>query len=404
MTTVRISDQAIAAGAAAVERELVQLSVLASRGESGPLSLASDQDPAILELAKWRGVPIVDASAGEGAPISELWENRLRVSAVIACHNYGHYLDEAIRSLLAQTYLPDEIILSDDASTDESPEIMRAYAAKHPDVIRVNLNESNRGIQTHFNEVVAMAEGDLVVIIGADNRVPANYIEAQFTALAADDTVGLAYTDFALFGGRAKNDYERMLPAFQGEKLPNGVYLSDFPEYDEASAAMLREGNNFIHGSTMYRRSTFDQVGGYIDRKSGPEDMTLFQAMLETGLVAQKVTGTALEYRQHSAEQANYQFSYFGELQRLREEMHAFEVLKEEYAALDTRHAGLLDEIETLRGECRELARERDELKVEVGQLSDVIASLRASLSFRLGNSVVAPARRVVSALRGRRR
>lgn len=403
MSTVRVSEEAISGGATAIERELIQLRVIADKPGSGAIEIAPDQDAEVLRLARWRGFTIAKAQSEATTTVLELWKDMPRVTAIIACHNYGHYLDEAIRSLLSQSYLPDEIILSDDASTDDSPEIMKSYEAMYPELIRLNLNEKNLGIQVHFNEVVGKSRGDLVVIIGADNRVPVNYIEEQFVALASDETVGLAYTDFALFGGRAKNDYDRMLPAFRGDKLPNGVYLSNFPEYDLASQQLLREGHNFIHGSSMYRRSVFDEVGGYIDRKDGPEDMSLFQAMLGTGTKAQKVHGTVLEYRQHSAEQANYQFSYFGELQRLREEHVVFESLKLEHAALNTSISALQQDFNHLVQEHQAVVNDRDALRAEVVSLSALVQDLRESLSFRLGNSVVAPISRVVSTIRRKR-
>lgn len=388
MTVVNVSEAAIAGGAPQIERELVQLAVLSSFSNGNDLSLSHEHPEDILQLARWRGLRIALQPSSES--IDHLWGKGRRVTAIIACHNYGHFLDEAVRSLLGQSYLPDEIILSDDASDDDSPEVMRAYAQKYPDLIRLNLNETNQGIQSHFNKVVGMATGDFIVIIGADNRVPANYIESQFSVLAADETVGLAYTDFALFGGRAKNDYDRMRPDFRGERLANGVYLSDFPEYSEQSAALLSDGHNFIHGSTMYRKTAWKRVGGYIDRESGPEDMTLFQNILSMGLSAKKVSSTVLEYRQHSAEQANYQFSYFGEMQRLREDRIAHVQLQES-------HTLLLAQMAELRADYQRLEQSNREL-------SETLRSVRASSSFRVGNRIVTPVSRLVGALRRRNR
>ena len=384
MTTVRVSEKAISSGAYQVERELVQLKILSLLPGNEGLVFSVDQPEDVLNLATWRGVRMAEERGTSEASIGELWGDRLRVSAIIACHNYGHYLDEAIRSVLTQSYLPDEIILSDDASSDDSPEIMHSYARLYPDLVRLNLNETNQGIQSHFNQVVGMASGDLIVMIGADNRIPTNYIEEQFTALATDESAGIAYTDFALFGGRAKNDYDRMRPDFRGARLPNGVFLSDFPMYTNESAALLRDGHNFIHGSSMYRKAIWEKVGGYRDRESGPEDMNLFQAILATGFSALKLSNTALEYRQHSAEQANYQFSYFGELQRLRELSLDHEALSRDNALLRERLRVNDSELATFRLESERLRRETESLR-------HIVAEVRNSRSYRLGHRLLAP-------------
>lgn len=367
MESVRLSDRALGLGGAEIERELVQLKILAAREPAQELALAGDQPRFALRLAALKGVPIAEGADPGTSAVPELWNDRHRVTVVVACYNYAHFLDEAVASVLAQSYRPDEVILSDDASLDHSAEIMRSYAERHPGFVRLNLLEQNQGIQEHFNGVVRQASGDLVMILGADNRIPANYVENLFTTLALDDSLGVAYTDFALFGGRARHDYERMPEPFRGERLPGGVFCTNFPEYDAAAKRLLDEGTNFIHGSSMYRKRAFDAVGGYGTRKDGPEDMNFFRAILSEGYSASKAGATLLEYRQHSAEQANYQFSYFGELQRLREERksHLAEV------------ARLCEENENLIRENRALAASVD--------------SLRDSRSYRLGRTLLAP-------------
>lgn len=371
MSVVRLSERALSGDAAQAERELVQVDVLNNqRSVTDQLSLDTSCPEEIRQLASVRGI---FASSGQSVSLSELWVNPPTVTVIVACYNYGHYLDEAISSVLSQSYLPDQIILSDDASTDGSPETMQSYAQLNPGLIDLNLNAENQGIQRHFNSAMKKATGDLVLFLGADNRMPANYVECLFAAFANDAELGIAYTDFALFGGRAKNDFDRLLPQFQGAKLPNGVYCSSFPEFSTDSAQLLEEGHNFIHGSSMYRRRIFDEVGGYGNRDDGPEDMGFFHAILAKGYGAKKVNETVLEYRQHSVEQANYQFSYFGELQRLHEERASHVVT------------------------IAQLSQKVQELSEENSRLMESARTLRESRSFRLGNAILSPIKRAAS-------
>lgn len=371
----KISEASLESGAAAIDRELAQLVMInAQRGIEGH-SLSSSHSEDVLRLARARGVPIKAPQGDSAEAVSVLWAGRMRVSLIVACYNFGHFLDEAIASVLAQTYRPDEIILSDDGSTDGSAEIMLAYAARYPGVFRLNLNEANRGIQHHFNQVVGLAEGEAIIVLGADNRLPAHYVECLLSTMEGQDDVGIVYTDFALFGGRAKLDYDRMLPEFRGGRVSQGVFLSAFPELNHESRLQLKQGHNFIHGSSMYRRAAFEAVGGYGSRDNGPEDMDFFQKILDVGYTALKNTEVYLEYRQHSAEQANYQFAYFGELERLREERNAW------------------------LAKLAEADIERSRMMAENRELSASLGEVRNSRSFRLGMAILAPARTLRSTI-----
>jgi len=326
----------------AADRQLRQLRMLAPSARvhqelDAPQGEAASE---IAAIARSLDIGVVRESRRNGDSVPEEWGRRgLRVSVVIACHNYGHYLAEAIDSVLAQTYLPDEILLSDDGSTDDSVETMMRYARKYPDLITVNVNGENLGIDQHFNKAIALTTGDAVMFLGADNRIPVHYVESCLSVLVDDRELAIAYTDFALFGSRATAVHDSLRESFRGSKLDYGVRLSRFPDFDAESRSILDSGLNFIHGSSMYRRDAYEAVGGYGSRSDGPEDMRLFQSMIVAGWGAKKVSGAYLEYRQHSADQANMQFSLYRELHALREDVIALRLeidsLTEEIASRD---------------------------------------------------------------------
>lgn len=97
--------------------------------------------------------------------------------------------------------------------------------------------------------------------------------------------------------------------SLRGGRLPYGVRLSALPGFTPAAREPLLGGTNFIHGSSVYRPSAFDQVGGYGTRAEDAEDKHLFQRMIDSGYLAVKNGDAPLEYRQHSGDQANMQFS-----------------------------------------------------------------------------------------------
>ncbi len=126
LTTDLILDESLGDQLQAVDRQLRQARMLA-QGDVSPIRLAIPPgiENDVSRLAEAMGIPVASRVPESAMSVSQEWIARgLRVSVIVASHNYGHYLDEAVSSVLAQTYLPDQIILSDDASSDDSASTM----------------------------------------------------------------------------------------------------------------------------------------------------------------------------------------------------------------------------------------------------------------------------------------
>lgn len=230
--------------------------------------------------------------------------NSRTVCCIIPCYNYGSYLSEAIESVLRQTFTPDKILIADDHSTDISQEIAEYYQKKYPDLITYHRNSKNLGIVDNFNTAIGLTSETYIVFLGADNSFQSNYIEECVKILDSDPQIAIAYTDFLLFGTRAKSIYNDFKPNFQsGEQ--NGFYKIRFPEDSEVNIIETIKDENFIHGSSMFKREAYDLVGGYQKKEDIPEDYDLFMRIIKKGYRTQKAKRTYLQYRQHSEEQAN---------------------------------------------------------------------------------------------------
>ena len=111
--------------------------------------------------------------AWRDAHVQPLWENPLAHSErneVRAAYNHAQYLPGCLNSLLQQSVQLLEIIVIDDASTDNSVAIIEEFAAKHP-VIRVVKNERNRGVVHNMNEGWKQALGEYIYYAAADDLV-----------------------------------------------------------------------------------------------------------------------------------------------------------------------------------------------------------------------------------------
>jgi|tagenome__1003787_1003787.scaffolds.fasta_scaffold20913171_2 glycosyltransferase involved in cell wall biosynthesis len=120
---------------------------------------------------------------------------RSSVSAIIPAYNYARYLPAAIDSVLAQDYPSAllEIVVVDDGSTDETPEVLERYG----DAIRV-IRQPNGGVCAATSTGIGAATGELMAFLGADDTWPRDRVKRLVRALETNPRASLAYGDMAI--------------------------------------------------------------------------------------------------------------------------------------------------------------------------------------------------------------
>ncbi|WP_448540257.1 glycosyltransferase family 2 protein [Roseiflexus sp.] len=116
-----------------------------------------------------------------------------RVSIGLPVYNGERYLASALESILAQTFGDFEVIISDNASTDATPEICRAYTARDPRVRYVR-HEINRGAAWNFNHAFGLARGVYFKWHAHDDLLEPTFLERCVAALDRDPQVVLAFS------------------------------------------------------------------------------------------------------------------------------------------------------------------------------------------------------------------
>src|SRR5689334_5372936 len=113
--------------------------------------------------------------------------NKLLVSIITPFFNTENFLQEAIESVIYQTYENWELLLIDDGSTDNSMRIAQEYAAKYPDKIRYleHHKHQNRGKSTSRNLGINHAKGEYICFLDADDVFMPLKLEKQLAILAA---------------------------------------------------------------------------------------------------------------------------------------------------------------------------------------------------------------------------
>ena len=116
-----------------------------------------------------------------------------RVSIGLPVLNGEEYLEEALDSILAQTYSDFELVISDDASTDHTQRICRAYAAKDRR-IRYYRNERTLGASKNFNRVFELSSGEYFKWAAHDDVLAPEFLRRCVSVLARDSSIVLCYS------------------------------------------------------------------------------------------------------------------------------------------------------------------------------------------------------------------
>ncbi len=198
------------------------------------------------------------------------------VSVVMPVHNALPFLDESIKSILGQTLDDFEFVILDDASTDGSRELLRQWSLCDK---RIQLHQSTRqlGLAASSNAVVAKARAPLVARMDADDVAHPNRLLSQMSLMRGHPEVAVVGT------------------------LCNGIDARGKIVRPRDRWRLLRRSNYipFPHGSAMFRRDVFDQVGGYDESVAGAEDQDLFLRMADRGRVV-TLPDVLYSYRYHS--------------------------------------------------------------------------------------------------------
>lgn len=112
------------------------------------------------------------------------------ISVVMANRNHARLLPRALDAVLSQSVQPREIIVLDDASTDDSMRVLEGYAAKFP-CIRVIRNECHRGVTANYNHGFALATGTYILPGAADDYILPGFIAKAMAQFAKHPRAGV---------------------------------------------------------------------------------------------------------------------------------------------------------------------------------------------------------------------
>ena len=207
------------------------------------------------------------------------------VSVVMNGFNSAEYLQEAIDSLLAQTFTDWEMVFWDNQSEDATAAIVQAVTDSR---VRFHCSDRRMSLAEGRNEAIARTSGRWIAFLDCDDRWSNDKLARQIERLsaAASDKVGLVYArtmSFSARGPEGETTYR-----YTGRPLPEGNIIK----------LMLTEGNLIPIVSALVRREAFDAVGPIPLHYTFAEDYFLFTAIAERYEVL-CVQEACCEYRVH---------------------------------------------------------------------------------------------------------
>jgi glycosyltransferase involved in cell wall biosynthesis len=195
------------------------------------------------------------------------------VSVVIPCYNGADYLREAVGSVLAQTFKSYEILIVDDGSTDQTPQIIAELAAAHPGRIR-GIAQKNGGTASALNTGIRHAAGNLVAWLSHDDCFESDKLTIQTDFLASHpDCVGV-YSDYTVIDAAGQINGLRRAPCYPPETAVRHflqcVYINGSTLLIEKrcleEAGLFDEGLRYTQDALMWARLLYRYRLGHVAR------------------------------------------------------------------------------------------------------------------------------------------
>lgn len=215
-----------------------------------------------------------------------------KVSIVITAHNYAKWLPQALDSALGQNYGDVEVVVVDDGSKDDTPEVLKHYAGRSNLTI---VTTEGIGLAAASNRGIKATSGEYVVRLDADDYFDENLVLVLANYLDRNPNVGMVFCDHYTIDAHGE-----LIDQRRRAKLNSEVELLDRPA---------------LAAGAMYRRRCWESIGGYNESLRYQEDYDFWIKFIEKYQV-RNVSLPLMYYRMHGASMSR---NFEGRMQARRE-------------------------------------------------------------------------------------
>lgn len=180
------------------------------------------------------------------------------ITIVAPAYNHAAYIENALHSIKNQTYVNKELIVIDDCSTDNTPEIIERFVALEevkgafPGGIRFIRHEVNRNAHNSLNEGIHEAKGDYIAIINTDDMYEDNRLEVMMREMKAQGG------RFAFSTVKIMNQYGEIKNYEPFEKM-----LKKIEQYPRISMILPIENMSISTGNYLFDKKLYEEIGGF---------------------------------------------------------------------------------------------------------------------------------------------
>lgn len=176
--------------------------------------------------------------------------NKSRVTIICVCYNHARFVQQALESAIRQDYPNVELIVIDDASTDNSVEIITKWIGERN--ITFLQNEENLGYCKTFNRALAVSQGEYIIDLSGDDELKPNRVTSGVEILTRKGaTYGVTFSD-ADYIDEQGNFLSRHSDRFAHTQIPSGdIYKEVITRYFICSPTL------------MFIREVIEELNGY---------------------------------------------------------------------------------------------------------------------------------------------
>lgn len=217
------------------------------------------------------------------------------VSICIPTYNSVKYIEETLKSIISQTYENIEIIIGDNASTDNTEKVVNEIIGNSNRKIQYYKNKENLGYSGNCNKMISVAKGEYVAIYHSDDIYEPNIIERQVELLENNKTLAGCFTKFSMIDsyGNEKNSRNYKITKSVSSAITQYNY-SDF-----IYMLLKHFCNPFFCPSSMIRKRNYLEIGGYDEQVTITEDQDMWLRLLNQNDLA-IINEKMVRYRIHS--------------------------------------------------------------------------------------------------------
>jgi glycosyltransferase involved in cell wall biosynthesis len=180
----------------------------------------------------------------------------LTLSVVLSNYNHARFLPAALEGLRRQTRHADEVIIYDDASTDDSVSVISSFLSSLPNA-RLIQNSRNLGIIKNLNRSLVAASGDLIYFAAADDLTYPGLFENAVRLLETYQEAGLFCAPVDIIDAQGRN-----LGRFP---TPRPLREAEFIDPESARRLLMQDDGWLVGCTTVYRRSFAMNAGAFAE-------------------------------------------------------------------------------------------------------------------------------------------